>query len=80
MARVPVFYRCWKLTPRPARCRRCGRRILWRITDAAKHLPMNEDAKPIRVDTDPQGRRFEVFEGSASHLWTCLGRALSKRH
>lgn len=77
---MPTFHRFLKVRPRPGRCNLCRRAIVWRLDQGGHWRPVNPEAVALRVERHPySGVEWEVFDGIASHLWTCLGKSLRKR-
>lgn len=59
--------RIWKGSAKRARCKRCHAAIVWAIDDRGKSRPFRVDAKPLREETDTEGRIFQIFEPTAFH-------------
>lgn len=72
--------RLFKDSRQPGTCRGCGAAIDWYKTATGKRMPMNANALPRTVDTDPVTRGLiGSYAAADSHWSSCPDAAAFKR-
>jgi len=75
-----VTYRIWRLDRKPGRCKYCQAPIVWALTHEGRRIPLNAHERPLRQEKHPVTQvSFDVFAGTASHLWTCTEKSRAPR-
>jgi len=69
---LPLSYRVWSGLTRRGHCKRCGRAILWVMTDQGKRLPFEATVAKLRTERDELlGTKHDVYPPNALHFLTC---------
>lgn len=70
-----AFYQVWSGFSQSGRCKHCGHRVVWEITDQGKALPFDPARRVVSVGEHPvTGAKFLTLDARDLHFTSCTKR------